>query len=219
MNSAFSHVVSSLHDHDPFLGFDASSFELDLQGWHSQHPVLQQSIASLRPNCIIEVGVWKGGSTIFMAEQLRSLGIAGGIIAVDTFLGSSEHLLNPELKPLLMNKHGQPQLYQQFLANVMHRDLTRFVCPFPQTSRTACTIFRHFGIRPAIVHIDASHDYVSVKEDLENYFELLQPGGALIGDDFNVFWPEVVWAATEFSKNHRLQLQHADGKFILLKPR
>ena len=54
--------------------------------------------------------------------------------------------------------------------------------------------------------------------DLKNYFSLLTPGGVIVGDDFLLEWPEVIWAATEFSKNNGLPLQHSAGKFVIQKP-
>jgi hypothetical protein len=57
-----------------------------------------------------------------------------------------------------------------------------------------------------------------VARDLANWFPLLAPGGALVGDDFTTQWPEVVWAATEFAKTRGLPLQQLDGKFLLQRP-
>ena len=43
----------------------------DLQGWNSQHIYLSDAITALRPAVIVEIGVWKGGSTVFMANELK----------------------------------------------------------------------------------------------------------------------------------------------------
>jgi hypothetical protein len=59
---------------DPCRGFPPHLFEYDLQGWNSQHPYLRECIQSLRPQVIVEVGVWKGGSTVFMLLLLLTPG-------------------------------------------------------------------------------------------------------------------------------------------------
>ena len=78
---------------DPFRGFPWNLFDYDLQGWNSQHAYLKDTITSLRPSIIVEIGVWKGGSTVFMANAAKALGLPSVVIAVDTWLGSSEHWL------------------------------------------------------------------------------------------------------------------------------
>jgi Methyltransferase domain len=206
-----------LHGHDVYEGFDPTPYPDDVQGWNSEHPLLQEVIRIKQPSLIMEVGVWKGASVIFMAEQLRSAKMSSVVIAVDTFLGSVTHLARPESRASLMCRHGWPQLYYQFMANVVRRNLQDYVCPFAQTSETAFQYFVQLKLRPEVVHIDAAHDYDSVSRDITNYFSLLAPGGALVGDDFMAEWPEVVWAATEFAKRNRLSLQQQHGKFLIQK--
>ena len=69
---------------DPFLNFPDSLYQVDTQGWNSQHPYLSRAIDVARPKIIVEIGVWKGGSTLFMAEHLRRLELDAVVIAVDT---------------------------------------------------------------------------------------------------------------------------------------
>ncbi len=213
-----SELMTKLHGVDIYAGFDATTYPDDTQGWNSEHPLLQEAIRVIRPGLVIEVGVWKGASTIFMAEQLRTAGIEAAVLAVDTFLGSITHLTRPESRAALAPRHGWPQLYYQFIANVVRRKLNDYVVPLAQTADTAFQLLQQLGLRPQLVHIDAAHDYESVARDLDNYYSLLAPGGALVGDDFTTNWPEVVWAATEFARRHRLGLQQHSGKFLLQKP-
>jgi cephalosporin hydroxylase len=213
-----SELMALLHEVDIYAGFDATRYPDDIQGWNSEHPLLQEAMRVIRPGLVIEVGVWKGASTIFMAEQLRAAGIGAAVLAVDTFLGSIEHLTRPESRAALAPLHGWPQLYYQFIANVMRRNLQDHVVPLAQTSDTAFQLLRQLGLRPQLVHIDAAHDYESVARNLGNYYTLLAPGGALVGDDFTTNWPEVVWAATEFARRNHLNLQQHSGKFLLQKP-
>jgi hypothetical protein len=48
------------------------------------------------------------------------------------------------------------------------------------------------------VHLDARHDYASVKADIEAWLPKIKPGGWLSGDDYNEEkWPEVVKAVED----------------------
>ena len=76
---------------NPFAGLPPKLYQRDEQGWQSQHPYLSIGVEQMRPRVVVEVGVWKGGSTIFMAKKMRELGLDAVVIAVDTWLGSAFH--------------------------------------------------------------------------------------------------------------------------------
>ncbi len=46
----------------------------DRQGWNSDHPAFEEIIRNLRPDIVIDVGVWKGASTILLASLLKRHG-------------------------------------------------------------------------------------------------------------------------------------------------
>jgi hypothetical protein len=105
------------------------------------------------------------------------------VISIDTFLGSIEHSLGGPA--LFRRRHGRPDLYDTFLDNIFYRNLTHLVVPLPQTSRTAAEVLRRLGIKAGVVHIDASHTYEDTLGDAEAYWQVLAPGGYLIGDDYH----------------------------------
>lgn len=51
-------------------------------------------------------------------------------------------------------------------------------------SANAAKIFRDQGVRFDFVYIDARHDYCSVKEDINLYYNLLKEGGIISGHDY-----------------------------------
>ncbi len=87
-------IRGRLFQHDPYTGFDASKYPTDFQGWGSNHQFFEKILAALRPAVIIEVGTWKGGSAIHMAQLSKDLGFPTEIVCVDTWLGSPEHVLD-----------------------------------------------------------------------------------------------------------------------------
>ena len=186
----------------------------DLQGWNSQHESLQR--AAETATIIIDVGVWKGASTIFLAGLLKQRGTKGCVIAIDTFLGSLEH--GHKTSPffdLIPRRHGAPMLYEQFLTNVVRAGVQDVVVPFPQTTDTAAAILAMLGVKAGLIHLDAAHDYASVLRDARVFWRLLEPGGWLIGDDYNESWPGVIKAADEFSGEVRQPLEIIPPKWII----
>jgi hypothetical protein len=157
---------------DPYSGFNFEAWSPDLQGWGFAHPILTQAIDLLRPRTIIEVGTWRGASAIRMARHMKAEGIDGAIICVDTWLGAIEHFLarhDTNGFPALKMKHGFPQIFYQFLANVIHFGVQDVIVPLPQTSHIGARILSALGIHAGLVYIDGSHEFNDVYLDLHYY--------------------------------------------------
>jgi predicted O-methyltransferase YrrM len=226
--SARQDIVAVLYaGQEPFAGLPAGAHKTDMQGWHSQHPYLTRAIDAVRPRVIAEIGVWKGGSVITMAQRLKELGLDGVVVAIDTWLGSAEHYLATKHHADLNFRHGYPQLYYTFAANIHDRGLQDYVVPLPLDSLNAFEVLKAKGIRPDVLHIDAGHDFESVTRDLEVWWPLLAPGGVLIGDDYHggIKWPGLKWpgvrkAFDEFFARHKHTLfESGDAKCYVGKPR
>ena len=217
-NSISRDIMGRIHGSDIYAGY-RPGFVLDRQGWNSRHTAFTEIIAGLRPGVIIDVGVWKGDSTIHLAELMRGNRIEGAVIAVDTFLGSVEHWdRRSGFAGLMPFRHGMPLLYEQFLSNVVLCGVQDLVVPLPQTSAGAGSLLVRLGIRAGMIHLDASHDYEDVLRDARLYWELLTPGGFLVGDDYNQDWPSVVRAADAFAAEKGLSLMASHPKWIVRKP-
>jgi hypothetical protein len=210
--------MEKLYGGDIWDKFQPVTVDTEVQGWNGRHPSLDRLISAGAgvATIVIDVGVWKGQSTITMANAMRTAGIDGCVIAVDTFLGSFEHWSGRNA--LFRRKNGHPDLYDTFLNNVYAADLTRYIVPLPQTSSTAAMILTHLQIAASVVHIDAAHDYEEVLRDATAYWALLGPGGYLIGDDYHASWPGVIRAAGEFSARVGRPLTIEIPKWIMLKP-
>ena len=211
-------LMHRLYGTDIYDGF-TPPFPEDLQGWNSQAGVFVEAIETSRPAVIFDVGVWKGGSSVFLAESLRQQGLDAAVISIDNFLGSAENWeFKPGTEALLHRRHGFPVLYEQFLSNVVLRRLQDYIVPLPQTTAVAAEILRICGISADIIHLDAAHDYESTLADAHRYWELLSPGGWLIGDDYHPTWPGVVRAADEFAVLHQTTIRVSGAKWVIRKP-
>ena len=143
-------------DHDPYAGVRDYEGHQDLQGWNSHHPLLHDAIVKGLPCVIVEVGVWKGGSAIFMGNILRQNAIDARIIAVDTWLGSFEHWLQDKWRPLLGIQNGRPTLYTTFLQNVVAARLADVAVPLPLGLRECLRALAPPGRDGANYPIDAT---------------------------------------------------------------
>jgi SAM-dependent methyltransferase len=211
-------LMERLYGEDVYEGF-GPVLEPDLQGWNSDHPAFAALFQEMRPRIVIDVGVWKGRSVVFMGNLMRELGINGMVVAVDTFLGSPEHWNRErpdKIYTSLRLRHGYPGLYWQFLSNILHAGMRERVVPLAQTSENAALILKRAGVKADLVHIDAAHEYEPVLRDARLYWDLLAPGGVLVGDDYT--WPQVARAAQDFAASIGQPLEVREPKWILRKP-
>lgn len=216
-------VMQSLYGADLWSGFVPARPLEPVLGWHGKHPLLTKLAPQASPPVVIDVGVWKGQSTIHLASVMNAAGVDGCVVAVDTFLGSSEHWTATGPKSDLSNptyvfsrRHGMPDLYEQFMCNVWHAGVAANVVPLPQTSTTAAMILRRFKISAGMIHIDASHTYDDVVKDIAAYWPLLARGGYFVGDDYN--WEGVTKAANEFAERIGIPLTIDGAKWWVRKP-
>ncbi len=199
---------------DIFENFPKSLYQTDMQGWNSEHEYLSETIVHKRPKIIVEIGVWKGRSSIFMAKKLKELGVDAVIVCVDTWLGSSDHWRYDEFWKQLNLVHGYPHLYYTFINNVISEGVQDYIIPLPLDSTNANEILKIFNVVPDMIHIDAGHDFASVSRDISIWWEMLDNGGVLIGDDyFEDIWPGVRQAFDEFARElNGRPVEHQGGK-------
>lgn len=203
---------------EPLQDFDGSAERVDFQGWGSTHPYLTQVLEEIMPTIVIEVGVWKGGSVITMADVVKRLQLDSAIIAVDSWLGSVEHWVVDAWFQSLKIESGYPTLYRTFSANMISRELVDIVVPLPLDSVNAAHLIKRHGIAADVLHIDAGHDFNSVISDLRNWWPVLRTGGVLIGDDYDpsgAYWPGVYKAFRHFFGD--IEIKHHYGKCQILK--
>ena len=167
---------------DPYADFQP--YEYDGFGWNSNDTSFKDVIESVKPNLIVEVGTWLGASAVNMANICFDLGIERSkleIVCVDTWLGSVEHFTMGSLT----RKNGHPVIYEQFLSNIIHKQLTDVITPFPIDSINAHECLKAWDIKPDMIYIDAAHDYQSVKLDVFVWSQVLRSGGWMLFDDWH----------------------------------
>jgi hypothetical protein len=190
----------------------------DTRGWNGNSDFFNQTIQKISPEIIIEVGTWKGQSAITMAKSVRENNLNSVIYCVDTWLGAIEFwtdLSYTEERNLIL-KNGYPQIYYQFLSNVVHNNLQDIILPFPNTSLIAARYFIKNNIKSKMIYIDGSHDEDDVYMDLKYYYNILENGGVMFGDDFS--WYQVRNAVDKFTNEMGIKYEtHPDNFWIINK--
>ncbi len=206
-----------LHPTDPYAGFPLAEWPEDRQGWGSEDRCFAEIMAQLRPTAIAEIGSWKGASAIHMARTAQNLGLPAHILCVDTWLGGTEHIMDPRWRPSLTQHFGRPDIYLQFLANVLHCDLAARVTPFCQTSVNAARVLHHCGTQFDLVYLDGSHEEDDVFADIVHWWPLLRQGGIMLGDDYSRPFPGVVAAVNRFRDKAGIAVQVNGVKWMAQK--
>jgi hypothetical protein len=191
---------------------------IDLQGWNGDSNVFGELIKEIKPNHIIEVGTWKGLSAITMCNVIKENNLNTQITCVDTWLGAVEFWdsLNNTNERNLLQKNGYPNIYYQFLSNVVHTNNQDIILPFPNTSRIGYYYFKNKQITADLIYIDASHEYEDVLDDINMYFQILNDGGIIFGDDF-VHWQGVQKAVNEFTQKNNLKYEILENNFWIIR--
>jgi SAM-dependent methyltransferase len=203
-------LINSLHTSDPYYGFNTNIYPKlqEIPGWHGNDLIFSELIQEARPDTILEIGSWKGQSSINMAKTIKRLGLNSIIVCVDTWLGSVDFIAaenkldnSRDCYPVF----GYPQVYYHFLANVINHNVNDIIVPFPQVCSIACQWFISNNLKFDLIYIDGSNNYEDIMYDLHCTWKVLNNEGIIFGDDFNNHnFPSIKKAVNEFCKSYNL---------------
>lgn len=123
----------------------------------------------------VEVGSWKGRSSVFMAVEIINSGFDIQFDCVDTWSGSVEH---QNLYSIVNNT-----LYKEFMLNI--KPVKKYINPIRTTSVEASSFYDDLSLD--FVFIDASHEYEDVKADILAWLPKIKKGGTIAGHDYHIF--------------------------------
>lgn len=136
-----------------------------------------------RTKLVVELGSWLGLSTRWIANMASN----ASVIAIDHWLGSSEHHADPRWAAML------PNLYDSFLAACW--SFRRHIIPIRKDTVEGMTDVAEAGLTPDLIYVDAAHETEAVLRDLETARQLW-PDVQLVGDDWT--WNSVRKAVEDF---------------------
>jgi hypothetical protein len=167
----------------------------DIPGWFQWRGAQEEAVGHFGDGSrFVEVGCYLGKSLCSLAELVAGRDIA--LVGVDTGRGSG-----PE-GTADVNAHGPAVDYGGgTFTGLLHRNV--IACGAADSvqllisdSVAAAGVFADESL--AWVHIDARHDYDSVRADIAAWAPKLRHGGWLSGDDYNPWqWPGVVDAVRD----------------------
>jgi hypothetical protein len=140
------------------------------------------------PKVMIEVGSFVGSGAIFAwAPIVQADDNDGVVICIDTWLGDVNMRLGSRFQEFLNNSDGHPQVYPKFLRRIKSHGLQETIFPFPISSLVGARTIALTQWIIDVVYIDSAHEIGETFAELVLYFQLLRPGGVMMGDDYGTF--------------------------------
>jgi predicted O-methyltransferase YrrM len=147
----------------------------DVPGWLTRSE--GTLLFNLAKNCtgrgvIVEIGSWKGKSTIWLAKGSLA-GKHAKVYAIDPHSGTAEHL-----------RQGKPSTFEEFERNISRAGVAGLVSPIVATSEAAASSFDE---PIEMIFIDGDHDYQAVKRDFDLWYPKVVDGGVMAFHDTTVW--------------------------------
>lgn len=177
------------------LGIRRQWYEID--GWFNWRSAQEEAVNRFpEESRFVEVGTYLGRSLCSLAEVVERSGKHITVIGVDTCRGSGpEGWRGKDFHAAAVQK-GDGTFASALHKNVLDCGFADQVQLIISDSVAAAGLFPDASLD--WVHLDARHDYVSVKADIEAWLPKIRPGGWLSGDDYDEQkWPGVVQAVRE----------------------
>ena len=160
-------------------------------------------------NDVVEIGVFKGSSTTWLAMGARRSGFRR-LIAVDLFTGTPQW--------------GESwDTYEEFMTRMRRNGLEKFIRVERGDSKE---VSRRLGkdVRISILHIDGDHSYEGARADVDHYVSFLDEGGIIILDDHDPVHPGVIRVVEELKAEGFCEVarvlpvpEHGGGSIALKK--
>ena len=169
----------------------------EIDGWFQWRSAQEEAVDWFADgSCFVEVGTYLGRSLCSLGQIVERSGKTFTLIGVDTCRGSGpEGWRSKDYHGAAVAQGGGT------FAGALHKNILD--CGYGDAisliiadSVTASRLFANASLD--WVHLDARHDYDSVKADIQAWLPKVRLGGWLSGDDYDdVKWPEIVKAVTE----------------------
>jgi len=160
------------HDYSQFNEVTMTTPEEDQEAVYRL--ALEYGLISPHVPIFVEIGVWAGSTTRHAVK-------AGcKVFAVDTWKGSVSDFSGGDA-----DRFGGDNILRAFCRN-MGDNLLRNAIPLRGTSQFWANVWPK-DLPIDIVYIDADHEYLAVKHDIEYWTPLVRSGGIIAGHDYNTF--------------------------------
>lgn len=129
-------------------------------------------------NVVVEIGVWKGRSTIALCEACP-----GVVYAVDHFMGNQQELGREHA--ICQTAEGRREVMWAALCNLQPYMESGKCRMLPMPSAFVADLFDDADLRAYFVFIDGSHGYEDVLDDIVCWKSIVRRGGIIAGHDYD----------------------------------
>jgi len=152
------------------------------------------------PKFMVEVGSFIGNSAEVWGSALKAQGNEAVLLCIDTWDGDGNMWLDKDLATMMSIHSGQPHICEQFMRRVVDTGLTDTVIPWRVASTVGARYLHQLKTHIDILFLDSAHELGETFLEVMLWWQTLQPGSLLIGDDWN--WAGVSHDVTLFLKLH-----------------
>ena len=169
----------------------------DIDGWFTWRSAQEEAVNHFHNGSrFVEVGTYLGRSICSLGEVVKQSGKDIDVIGIDTCQGSGPEGWRGKDYHAGAVQEGGGSFAATLHKNVLDCGLSDTITLIIADSVSAARLFPRGSLD--WVHLDARHDYASVKADIEAWLPKVKPGGWLSGDDYDKQkWPEVVKAVND----------------------
>jgi cephalosporin hydroxylase len=191
-------------------------------------------IKAAKPGLIVELGVFRGGSSIDAANCIKTAGKAfvedAFVVSIDTWLndfcmqasrkkGSASYIATDNIYCQFPNANGASLMYYGALTSIKDAGHSDIIVPFPASTMVSSHAFMEAGWAPQLIFVDASHAFADVLIDMENWYAVLACGGLMYGDDHMTAGVNQAVNAFIFKRGWTIDVVSLAAKYWLLPPK
>jgi predicted O-methyltransferase YrrM len=175
--------------------------------------LIESALTIVQPAFWLEIGTMLGGSATLTAAAIKRMAMPTEIVCIDPFCGDvnmwawEKDLIDTSGWRFLRLEDCRPTIYDRFIANMLRSGHHDIVLPITATSMVGLRLLRRLAEErrlsalPEIVYLDSAHEVDETFMELRACWEMLPPGGILMGDDWS--WPAVRGDVTKFAQGIR----------------
>ena len=169
----------------------------EIDGWFNWRAAQEEAVKWFPEGSrFIEVGTYLGRSLCSLGEVVETSGKNIMVIGIDTCRGSGPEGWRGKDYHAGAVERGGGTFAGELHKNILDCGFGDKISLIVSDSVIASRLFCDSSVE--WVHLDARHDYASVKADIEAWLPKIRSGGWLSGDDYNEQkWPEVVKAVND----------------------
>jgi len=174
--------------------------------WVDHVPFGYDLVEAIRPGVVVELGTYNGLSFFTFCQSMLENNIEGLCYAVDTWAGD-EHTGDYDNSVIENVRAHARERYRGF-TYLLQMYFSEALRQFEDESID-------------LLHIDGLHTYDAVKEDFNNWYPKVKPGGIILMHDIEARFEEYgVWKLwNELASQYQcFQFRHGFGLGVLRKP-